>query len=90
MVLRIRSAPRVYEIGRRIAVGGMGEVYEGLAIDLSRKVAIKRVIKDDQSGEDMKDLFLREVAVAATLEHPNVIEVIDAGMWRGDLYLVME
>lgn len=91
MVLRVRSAPRVYEIGRRIAVGGMGEVYEGVAKDLSRKVAIKRVLKEDEgSGEDMRDLFLREVAVAATLEHPNVTEVIDAGMWRGDLYLVME
>lgn len=68
----------------------MGEVYEGFAKDLSRKVAIKRVLKDDDPAEDMRDLFLREVAVAATLEHPNVIEVLDAGLWAGDLYLVME
>jgi serine/threonine-protein kinase len=77
-------------MGRRIAVGGMGEVYEGFAKDLSRKVAIKRVLKDDDPSADMKDLFLREVAVAATLEHPNVIEVLDAGLWNNDLYLVME
>src|SRR5262245_38522951 len=89
MTLRQRSVPRVYELRHRVAVGGMGEIYEGLAPDLSRQVAIKRVLKGDDSP-DLRELFLREVAVAATLEHPNVVEVIDAGVSGPDLYLVME
>lgn len=67
----------------------MGEVYEGTAPELDRRVAIKRVLKTESSDE-MSDLFLREVAVCSTLEHPNVVEVIDAGPADGDLYLVME
>src|SRR5688500_7589494 len=91
MSLRQRSVARVYQIQTRVAVGGMGEVYEAFAADLDRKVAIKRVIhSDDASDYDLRELFLREVAVAATLEHPNVVELIDAGTARGDLYLVME
>lgn len=88
MVLRNRSIPRAYEIGPRIAVGGMGEVYEGRSVDLGQVVAIKRMLQSD-SGE-LQDLFFREVAVCATLEHPNVVEVIDAGQNGPDLYLVME
>jgi serine/threonine protein kinase len=67
----------------------MGEVYQGSAPDIGRQVAIKRMLKGDSTGE-IKDLFLREVAVCATLEHPNVVEVIDAGQSAGDLFLVME
>lgn len=89
MTLRARSAARVYQLGHRVGVGGMGEIYEGFAPELDRKVAVKRVLKSDDST-DLKDLFLREVAVAAALEHPNVVEVIDAGSAGGDLYLVME
>lgn len=89
MSLRPRTAPRVYEIGHRVAVGGMGEIYEGYARDLDRKVAIKRVLRSNDVP-DLKELFVREVSVAAMLEHPNVVEVIDAGAHGPDLYLVME
>jgi serine/threonine protein kinase len=88
VVLRQRSFPRSYELGRRVAVGGMGEVYEGFARDLDRQVAVKRMLKSDVT--DLQELFLREVAVCATLEHPNVVEVIDAGTLGPDLYLIME
>jgi serine/threonine protein kinase len=47
------------------------------------------MLKSDNSDE-LQSLFLREVAVCATLEHPNVVEVIDAGQLEHDLYLVME
>jgi serine/threonine-protein kinase len=89
VVLRQRSSARTYELGQRIAVGGMGEVYEGRAPDISRHVAIKRMLNSEQSAE-IKELFLREVAVCATLEHPNVVEVLDAGQNGSDLFLVME
>lgn len=89
MALRPRSTPRTYDVGHRVAVGGMGEIYEGQSPELGRRIAIKRVLKS-QDVPDLKELFVREVAVAAMLEHPNVIEVLDAGAVGPDLYLIME
>lgn len=90
MGLRPRTSPRVYDLKRRIAIGGMGEVYEGAAPDLGRPVAVKRVLDADTSDENLRLLFLREVAVAATLEHHHVVEVLDAGSQGPELFLVME
>ena len=90
MVLRSRGRPRVYELGERIGVGGMGEVYRGTTPDLHREVAVKRMLDRESADDDLKALFLREVAVAATLEHHNVVEVLDAGQAGPELYLVME
>ncbi len=90
MGLRPRTEPRIYRLDRRIAVGGMGEVYEGVAEDLGRPIAVKRVLDADTSDENLRLLFLREVAVAATLEHHHVVEVIDAGVQGSELFLVME
>ena len=90
MVLRSRGRPRVYELTERIGVGGMGEVYRGTTPDLNRGVAVKRMLDRETADDDLKALFLREVAVAATLEHHNVVEVLDAGQAGHELYLVME
>ncbi len=69
----------------------MGEVYEAQALELNRRVAIKRVLDGaDRDNDEIQALFLREVAIAATLEHQNVVEVLDAGQMGPDLYLVME
>ncbi len=68
----------------------MGEVYRGTTPDLNREVAVKRMLDRETADDDLKALFLREVAVAATLEHHNVIEVLDAGQAGPELYLVME
>lgn len=68
----------------------MGEVYEAFSPDLNRNVAVKRMLDADASDDDLRLLFLREVAVAATLEHHNVVEVLDAGQNGSELFLVME
>ncbi|MEQ9498655.1 MAG: serine/threonine-protein kinase [Deltaproteobacteria bacterium] len=90
MVLRSRTRPRTYLLEQRLAAGGMGEVYTAVTPDLNRRVAVKRMLDADASDEDLKLLFLREVAVAATLEHHNVVEVLDAGQNGHELFLVME
>lgn len=88
--LRNRSAPRSYSVQRRIAAGGMGEVYEAFAPDLNRPVAIKRMLEANAGDHDLRLLFFREVAVAATLEHHNVVQVLDAGPSGNEFFLVME
>lgn len=80
----------MYAIGERLAVGGMGEIYSARAEPNGREVAVKRVIDADGTDENLRLLFLREVAVAATLEHHAVVEVIDVGIVAGELFLVME
>lgn len=90
MALRNRTRPRAYDLKERIAAGGMGEVYRARAPGLHQAVAVKRMLDAEASDEDLKLMFLREVAVAATLDHPNVVEVIDAGQNGLELFLVME
>ncbi len=90
MVLRSRARPRSYQLEARIAAGGMGEVYKATSDDLNRNVAVKRMLDAVTSEDDLKLMFLREVAVAATLEHHNVVEVLDAGQNGLELFLVME
>ena len=89
MVLRSRARARTYTLGPRIAAGGMGEVYQATSSDLNRSVAVKRMLDAVTSEEDLKLMFLREVAVAATLEHHNVVEVLDAGQTGHELFLLL-
>lgn len=90
MVLRSRTQPREYLLHQRIAAGGMGEVYRAEAVDARRPVAVKRMLEHAADDEDMLRLFLREMMVASTLEHHNVVEVIDVGQSNYELFLVME
>ena len=48
------------------------------------------MLDTDGTEDDLRRMFLREVTVAATLEHPNVVEVLDAGQTGRELFLVME
>ncbi len=89
-MLRSRGRPRNYLVERRIAAGGMGEVYKATAEHLDRPVAVKRMLEHAASDEDMLRLFLRELMVVSTLEHHNVVEVLDVGQADDELFLVME
>jgi eukaryotic-like serine/threonine-protein kinase len=89
MVLRKRSMTRVYEIGDRLACGGMSELYEA-TMDGKYKVAVKRLILPDQEGDMVAQGFFREAAVLGSMDHPNVVELIDAGESDGEFFLIME
>jgi tetratricopeptide (TPR) repeat protein/predicted Ser/Thr protein kinase len=64
-----------YRIVREIGRGGMGVVYEGRDETLQRRVAIKRLIQDEQTTSADFDRFLREARLVAQLKHPNVAEI---------------
>jgi len=89
MVLRKRSVHRVYELGERFACGGMSELYEA-QMDGSRKVAVKRLVLPSQEDEIVAQGFFREAAVLGSMDHPNIVELIDAGESRDNFFLVME
>lgn len=73
---------------QEIAHGGMATVYLGRDTVLERQVAIKVLRPEaERQGEEA---FLREARAAAALQHPNIVDVYDAGV-EGDLpYIVME
>lgn len=86
-----------YLLQRRIGRGAMGQVY--LANDnkfASRKVAVKTVRQDILSSEDLQEgeaivRFEREAQAAASVQHPNTVDVTDFGETKdGIFYLVME
>ena len=82
-----------YRIEREIARGGMATVYRAQRDDevYSKTVAIKVVRPDFGSAQDLERLFARERRILATLEHPHIASVYDAGTTPEGLgYLVME
>ena len=76
-----------FRILKHIASGGMGSVYRGLDLELSRDVAIK--ILSDNSDEFV-ERFLREAKSMAALDHPNIVPIYAAGTHENSKYLVMK
>jgi TolB-like protein/tRNA A-37 threonylcarbamoyl transferase component Bud32/Flp pilus assembly protein TadD len=77
-----------YRIERELGQGGMATVY--LAEDLKhrRKVAVK-VLREDLAASMGAARFLREIEIAAQLQHPNILPLLDSGDADGLLYYVM-
>ena len=85
-----RLIDRRYEVGDRIARGGMASVYAGVDLRLDRKVAVKVMHPHLGDDPDFRERFIQEAKAAARLAHPNVVNTYDQGE-DGDLaWLVME
>jgi Protein kinase domain len=69
--------------------GGMGVVYRATQLALSRPVALKVIAPDWAADEGYRERFQRESQLTASIDHPNVIPVYEAGELDGRLYLVM-
>ncbi len=79
-----------YKLLRKIAEGGMGEVYEGVQLKLDRRVAVKLLSEELSREPEFLARFEREAKSAAALNHPNVVQVYDYGSADGQFYFVME
>ena len=86
-----------FELGRLLGSGGMGEVYEGERVDgeVRRRVAIKFAtlppFADRETRADGHRRFLRERQMLASLGHPYIAGLIDAGAAEdGTAYAVIE
>ena len=77
-----------YEIVRELGAGGMATVYLAEDVKHHRKVAIK-VLHSDLSAALGSPRFLREIEIAAQLQHPHILMLIDSGDADGLLYYVM-
>ena len=82
-----------YELLRILANGGMGTIYEGLDTRLDRKVAVKIMHPHLAQDEEFITRFIREAKAAASLSHPNIVNVMDQGWNQSGIpavFLVME
>jgi len=86
--------PRVlgdrYEIHRRLARGGMAQVYLARDRSLDRPVAVKELVPEFATDPSFVERFRREAQAAANLAHPNIVGVYDWGTQDGTYFIVME
>ena len=82
-----------YELVRRIATGGMAEVYLARRAGphgFQKIVAVKRILPQLARDSDFVAMFVDEARVCARLGHPNIVQVFDFGEQDGELYMAME
>src|SRR5919197_1974072 len=78
-----------YRIERVLGRGGMSVVYLAHDPRLKRRVALKVLAPGLAEDESFRVRFLRESQLAASLDHPNVVPVYEAGEVEGLLYIAM-
>jgi hypothetical protein len=86
---RIGTVIGGYRIEAGIGRGGMGVVYRAEQLGLGRQVAIKLIAPELAEDPDFRERFERESRLAASIEHPNVIPVHEAGEGDGALFIAM-
>lgn len=79
-----------YQILGVLGGGGMGTVYRGVNPHLNRLAAIKVVKSSRAFRRSSVERFQRELLAIGKLQHPNIVVALDAGMYDGSPYLVME
>jgi serine/threonine protein kinase len=77
-----------YRIEKLLGSGGMGVVFRALDTQLRRRVALKLLYASHTSQVD-RERLIREARSLAKLEHPNIVQVFDAGMHEDSFFFVM-
>ncbi len=82
-----------YTLLRRLAVGGMAELYVAHQVGIEgfeKIVALKRVLPHLGQDPQFVRMFLAEARIAAALDHPNIAHVTDIGESDGEYFFAME
>jgi serine/threonine protein kinase len=82
-----------YELIKRVAVGGMSEIYlasQGGLSGFERAVILKCIREDLDTDREVLDMFLDEARIAACLKHPHIVHLYDVGEEQGIPFLAME
>jgi serine/threonine protein kinase len=86
---RIGTEIAGFRIESVLGRGGMSVVYVAEQIRLARKVALKVLTTELAWDDQFRERFVRESHIAATIDHPNIIPIYDAGEDEGLLYIAM-
>ena len=79
-----------YRIIKKIASGGMADVYVGTDLKLNRPIAIKILSENYASNKDFVARFRREAQILAKLNAPNIVSIYDWGEFNGSYFICME
>lgn len=79
-----------YEIISKVGEGGLGVVYKARQLSIGRVVALKVLHEKWMGDDEFRKRFLVEARIVGRLSHPNLIQVIDVGRHRNQLYYSME
>ncbi len=80
-----------YRIDKRLAAGGMGEVYAAEHIELGKPVAIKVMLPELSKDAEFAQRFKREAIAASRIGQHNIVDISDFGRTpEGRFYFVME
>jgi serine/threonine protein kinase len=93
LVLRAGARLGKYQLVRRLAVGGMAEIFLARASGIEgfeKVVVLKSILGQHASDEQFVRMFLDEARLAATLHHPNVAQVFDIGRAGEQHFFTME
>jgi serine/threonine-protein kinase len=78
-----------FRIEALLGRGGMSVVYRAENPRLGNQVALKLLAPELTEDESFRERFVRESRAAASIVHPNIIPIYDAGDWEGVLYIAM-
>src|SRR5689334_19077085 len=79
-----------YRLAERIGGGGMGDVYRAENVNAGRAVAIKFLHPELAQNVEVAQRFFQEAQAVNKIRHPNVVDVLDAGVGELGPYIVME
>ena len=82
-----------YQLVRRLAVGGMAEVFLAKAagpMGFEKTLVLKRILPDLAGDPVFVRMFLAEAKLAASLNHPNIAQIFDFGQEQGAYFIAME
>jgi len=82
-----------YRLIAHLATGGMAEIYLASQTALAgfeKLIVIKRILPNLSREQRFVEMFLDEARIAATLNHPNVVQIFDLGRISGQYFIAME
>ena len=82
-----------YQIVKKIAAGGMGDVYRALALGdegFAKPVVIKQIHRQHASDPQAVQRFINEAKVLMNLSHRNVVQVLDLGKLDDEYFIALE
>jgi serine/threonine-protein kinase len=79
-----------YEIEGKLSQGGMAQVFLARSLSHQRRVVVKSLFDDRPADEKSVGMMVEEARLAAKLQHPNVVQILDLIESEGRPYIVME
>ncbi len=82
-----------YQLVRKLAAGGMAEVFLAKAagpMGFEKTLVVKRILPELAADPQFVKMFLAEAKLAANLNHPNIAQIFDFGLSEGAYFIAME